>query len=89
MIDKFNEGRQYLIDELDVHGYAHKGEAGNFIFIKTNTNAQKIVETMKAEKKILIKSYPNVGEFGTCLRVSTGEKKCMQQFVNALLELDK
>ena len=89
LIDKFNEGRQYLIDELDAHGYAHKGEAGNFIFIKTNTDAQKIVERMKAEKKILIKSYPNVGEFGTCLRVSIGEKKCMQPFVNALLELDK
>ena len=44
---------------------------------------------MKAEKKILIKSYPNVGDFGTCLRVSIGEKKYMEQFVNALLELDK
>lgn len=89
LIDKFNEGRQYLINELDANGYAHKGEAGNFIFIKTNTDAQKIVERMKTEKKILIKSYPNVGEFGTCLRVSIGEKKCMEQFVNALLELDK
>ena len=44
---------------------------------------------MKEDKKILIKSYPNVGEFGTCLRVSIGEKKYMQQFCNALFELDK
>ena len=88
LIDQFNEGRQYLIDELDANGYAHKGEAGNFIFIKTRTDATRIVERMKAEKKILIKSYPNVGEFGTCLRVSIGDKTCMQRFVSALLELD-
>lgn len=89
LIDNFNEGRHYLIDTLDANGYKHKGEAGNFIFIKTNTDAQKIVERMKEEKKILIKSYPNVGEFGTCLRVSIGEKKYMERFCQALLEIDK
>ncbi len=89
LIDKFNEGRKYLIDELDANCYAHKGEAGNFIFIKTKTDAEKIVERMKSEKKILIKSYPNVGDFGTCLRVSIGEKKYMERFMCALVELDK
>ena len=89
LIDKFNEGRSWLTETLDANGYAHKGEAGNFIFIKTKTDAQTIVERMKVEKKILIKSYPNVGEFGTCLRVSIGEKKYMEQFMNALFELDK
>ena len=89
LIDKFNEGRNYLVETLDANGYAHKGDAGNFIFIKTNTDAQQIVERMKAEKKILIKSYPNVGNFGTCLRVSIGEKKFMQRFIEALFELDK
>ena len=89
LINKFNEGRSYLIEALDINGYAHKGEAGNFVFIKTNTDAEIIVRRMKEEKKILIKSYPNVGEFGTCLRVTIGEKKYMQQFLNALFELDK
>ena len=89
LIDKFNEGRKYLIDTLDANGYEHKGDAGNFIFIKTKTDAQTIVERMKSGKKILIKSYPNVGNFGTCLRVSIGEKKYMQQFCNALFELDR
>ena len=88
LIDKFNEGREFLIKELDKNGYAHKGEAGNYIFIKTKTDAVRIVERMKAEKKILIKSYPDVGEFGTCLRVSIGEKKCMERFVDALFEID-
>lgn len=44
---------------------------------------------MKEEKRILIKSYPNVGNFGTCLRVSIGEKIYMERFWNALIELDK
>ncbi len=89
LIDKFNEGRSWLIETLDKNGYEHKGEAGNFLFIKTRTDAQVIVDRMKSEKKILIKSYPNVGEFGTCLRVSIGEKKYMEQFMEALLQIDK
>lgn len=89
LISKFEEGRKYLIESLDKYGYQHKGEAGNFLFIKTKTDAETIVSRMKAEKKILIKSYPNVGDFGTCLRVSIGEKKYMSQFIDALLELDK
>lgn len=89
LIEKFNEGRGYLIETLDANGYRHKGEAGNFIFIEPKTDAQTIVERMKAEKKILIKVYPNVGEFGNCLRVSIGEKQYMEKFMLALLELDR
>jgi histidinol-phosphate aminotransferase len=89
LINKFNEGRNWLIESLDANGYPHQGEAGNFIFIKTKTDATVIVDRMKAEKKILIKSYPNVGRLGTCLRVSIGEKQYMQQFMDALIELDK
>ena len=89
LVTNFTEGRQYLIDWLDNHNYRHKGEAGNFIFIKPKTDAQTIVERMKTEKRILIKSYPNVGEFGNCLRVSIGEEKYMKQFVEALAEIDQ
>lgn len=89
LIEKFNEGRKYLVASLEENGYRHKGEAGNFIFIEPKTDAQTVVDRMKAEKKILIKAYPNVGEFGNCLRVSIGEKKYMEQFMNTLLEIDK
>lgn len=89
LINLFNEGRSYLIESLDKNGYPHKGDAGNFIFIKTFTDAETIVSRMKSKKKILIKSYTGVGEFGTCLRVSIGEKKYMERFMDALLELDK
>jgi histidinol-phosphate aminotransferase len=90
LISKYNDGRTYLVESLDNYGYQHKGEAGNFIFIKPiNVDAYTIVNRMKAEKKILIKAYPNVGEFGDCLRVSIGEKQYMQKFIEGLLEIDK
>lgn len=89
LISKFNEGRNWLLSTLDSHGYQHKGDAGNFIFIKTKTDADTIVKRMKEEKGILIKSYPNVGQFGTCLRVSIGEKKYMETFWESLIGLDK
>ena len=89
LISNFTEGRQYLIDWLDNHGYDHKGDAGNFIFIKPKSDAERILERMREEKKILIKTYLNVGEFGNCLRVSIGEKKYMKRFIKALNEIDK
>ena len=61
----------------------------DYCYAQGKTDAQTIVDRMKAEKKILIKAYPNVGEFGNCLRVSIGEEKYMKQFVEALLEIDR
>ena len=89
LVNNFNVGRQYLVKWLDSHGYPHKGEAGNFIFIKPKTDAHRIVDRMKNEKRILIKTYSNVGKFGDCLRVSIGEKKYMEMFLTSLEELDK
>lgn len=89
LIDNFNEGRKYLIEWLDKNNYKHQGEAGNFIFVKPKTNANIVVGRMKKEKKILIKSYPSVGELGDCLRISIGSKKCMEIFTKALSEIDK
>lgn len=88
LIRKFTEGREYLLQQLDKYGYSHKGEAGNFLFIKPKSDANVLVERMKEEKKILIKSYPDVGEMGTCLRVSIGGKKYMELFMDALKSLD-
>lgn len=88
LVSDFNEGRKYLLKELDKNHYLYHGDAGNFLFIKPKSNAINIVNRMKREKKILIKMYPNVGTFGDCLRVSIGEKKYMKEFINALIELD-
>lgn len=59
-----------------------------FIFIKPKTDAVSIVDKMKSEKQILIKSYSNVGNFGTCLRVTIGARQYMERFLDALFELD-
>lgn len=89
LISDFRKGRSYLISELQKNGYSYHGEAGNFLFIKPKTDAKSIMERMKAEKKILIKTYSNVGKFGDCLRVSIGAEEFMEQFLHALLELDR
>lgn len=88
LIKDYYEGRNYLISTLDEYGYRHKGQAGNFIFIKPHTDAQVIVDRMKEDKKILIKKYPDVGELGDCLRVTIGAREYMEQFITALIELD-
>lgn len=90
LINNFTKGRHYLINRLDENGYEHKGDAGNFLFIKPKkVEAEEIVKIMKSKYKILIKSYPNVGRFGNCLRVSIGEEKYMKIFLDALFEIEK
>lgn len=89
LVNNYLEGRAYLISWLDSHGYRHKGEAGNFVFVLPKTNPSIIVNRMKDEKKILIKTYSDVGEMGDCLRVSIGEKKYMEIFTSALLDIDR
>ena len=89
LIFDFDDGRKYLLKTLDENNYRYKGEAGNFLFISPKTDAKNLVKLMKEKEKILIKSYDNVGEFGTCLRVSIGSRIYMEKFVKALLQLDR
>ncbi|MBR6529157.1 MAG: histidinol-phosphate aminotransferase family protein [Firmicutes bacterium] len=89
LVAKQLEGKQYLVDTLREKGYTVNAKEGNFVFIKPNTDAQTLVARMKEEKKILIKSYKNIGGEGDFLRVSTGEKELMQVFIDALVEIDK
>ncbi len=87
--DEFIEGKKYLIDSLNASKYNYLGSEGNFIFIKPKSDAHSIVEGMRKEKNILIKVYKGIGILGDCLRVTIGNKKCMEKFMNALIELDK
>lgn len=83
------EGKKYLVDQLETKGYKYNAGEGNFIFIQPKTDAEKIVQTMKFEKGILIKTYSGIGNLGNCLRVTTGEKQYMQKFLDALFEIDR
>lgn len=89
LVAKFEEGRDYIRKTLAGHGYETMGGTGNFIFIKQKTGAHRLVQRMKQEKRILIKMYEGIGRFGDCIRVSIGEKRYMEIFADALLELDQ
>ena len=82
------EGKDYLISWLDDNDYRYNAKEGNFLFIQPKSDARELVNKMKQED-ILIKSYPDVGDLGVCLRVTTGEKKYMERFTEALVKLDK
>ena len=88
LVEKQLDGKQFLIDELEKKGYKVNAGEGNFIFIKPKTNATDVMNKLKAEKKILVKTYEGVGEMGLCLRVSTGERELMKIFIDALEEVD-
>lgn len=82
------EGRDYICSWLDIHGYTFVSSGGNFMFIKPYGDARQLVDVMKREKGILIKEYSGIGALGRCLRVTTGPREAMEQFVRALEELD-
>lgn len=89
MIENQLAGKQWLVGQLDRNGYEYRSSEGNFMFIKPFSDATEIVRRMKAEKGILIKEYDGIGAFGSCLRVTTGPKRSMERFMEALTELDK
>lgn len=84
------DGKRYIIEELQKNGYEVNAREGNFIFVKPRfIDADIIVDRMKEERKILIKSYPGIGFLGKCLRVTTGGEEYMKLFLEALLEIDR
>lgn len=90
LIDIQLTGKRYVVDELRKNGYEVNAQEGNFIFIKPrNINADVIVDRMKDDKKILIKSYSGIGSMGKCLRVTTGAQKYMKLFIDALVDIDR
>ena len=89
LIQKHRIGREYLVNELKKNCYQYEGENGNFIFIRSKTDADEVVDIMKDKYSILIKSYEGIGRFGKCLRVTTAEKQYMERFITALLEIEK
>ena len=89
-IDEIKDIVEYVRIELLKNGFVVNAKEGNFIFVKPRkVDADIIVERMKQEKKILIKSYSEIGTLGICLRVTTGEKIYMEKFLEALLDIDK
>lgn len=89
LIQKHKEGRGILIKWLEENNYEFNALEGNFMFIKPKSDPDTLVERMKSEKGILIKTYSGIGKLGKCLRVTTAEKVAMERFIEAMQELDK
>lgn len=89
MIKKQKDGKSFVVGELEKNSYTVMAGEGNFIFVKPKTDAATVMNRMKSEKKILIKTYAGIPGMGTCLRVSTGERAAMQQFLEGLYDVDK
>lgn len=83
------DGKAYLEGELDRRGYDYVHSNGNFMFFKPRINPDVLVERMKDEAGILVKSYKGIGRLGHCMRLTTAERRFMQQFVEALDKLDR
>lgn len=89
LIEKQLDGKNYVINKLIENDYIVNAKEGNFIFVKTKTDAEAVRRKLKDEKKILVKTYSGISDMGTCLRVSTGEKIAMEQFLDALFDVDR
>ena len=82
------DGKKYALMRLESLGYECRECKGNFIFIKTNSNAQNVARALEEKKKILVHAYSN--EFlKDYIRVSTGDMNSMKFFIDSFIEIDK
>ena len=89
LLKTFNDGKEFLLKELQKHNYKYIDTNGNFILIRPHCNAEHIVSRMKNEKNILIRYYKNIDDSDGYLRVSIADKGSMKKFINALIEVDE
>jgi histidinol-phosphate aminotransferase len=88
LIEIYREGKEFVIDDLKLHGYEIKECLGNYILIKTNKDALEVSKRLDEEKNILVHPYKNQLLHGM-IRVTTGSVRLMKQFLSALYEIDK
>jgi histidinol-phosphate aminotransferase len=81
------EGKDWLLAELDKMGYWCRDCMGNFIFLKTRHDAHEVSDRL-AKMNVLVHPYGNplLKDF---IRVSTGSKAAMGRFLKAFKEADK
>lgn len=87
LIQTEREGRAYVKNALLKAGYEIFEGNGNFIFFRPKREI-KSVEKALFDKKILVKTYGNP-MLKDWIRISTGSKKSMEKFMDALLEVDR
>lgn len=88
LIAEHQEGKKRLIEALEDAGYEYSICEGNFGFIKPFSDPAVLVERLRDEEGILVKTYDDVAGLGDCLRVSLGAPEYMERFADALVKLD-
>ena len=82
------EGKRYLLTSLKDAGYDVMEREGNFIFVRPRfQEAAKAADRLEHEKHVLVKTYgaPLLKDY---LRISTGARCYMEQFLEAFYEVD-
>ena len=87
LIDTQKEGKAHVLGELQKRGYEVRDCKGNFIFIKTNKEANIVEKELKEKHKILVKSFGN-DLLKRYLRVSVGSVQSMDIFLKAFYDVD-
>ncbi|MBQ6680338.1 MAG: aminotransferase class I/II-fold pyridoxal phosphate-dependent enzyme [Lachnospiraceae bacterium] len=82
-----NEGKAYVLQELEGNGYECRDCRGNFIFVRTKKDAHRVEEILREEKKLLVHAYrhPLLRDF---LRVSVGSRAAMERFLKLFYEAE-
>lgn len=87
LIRKEAEGKAYAVETLKARGYEAFAEAGNFIFVKPRKEIPYLKEEL-AKRGVLVKSFGNE-LLKDYLRISTGSKAAMEQYVKEFLEVEE
>ena len=88
LINEELQGREYLIKWLESNNYQYVYGGGNYITIKTKSDAEMVASSLLSEKGIAIKTsgYDILKGY---IRVSTGAIMYMRLFAEALQDIDK
>lgn len=89
MIREADEGKEYLLRELRNRGYETMAQEGNFIFVKPKSaDPLETAKRLEQEELVLVKTYGNP-LLKDYLRISTGARTYMEQFLKAFDEVEK
>ena len=81
------EGKDWILSELNSRGYETRDCRGNFIFVRPKDDASSVVRRLEEEEKLLVHGYKNP-LLSSYIRVSVGSKKAMKIFLDAFLRTD-
>lgn len=86
LIQTEKDGKHYVLQSLEEHGYECRDCKGNFIFVKPKHSAKRIAEEL-GKNDILVHSFGN-DLLKDYLRISTGSEKSMKVFLEAFYCVD-